>query len=108
MIKMSAHFICKSGFGIKSNGGREYTSEAWDLSEAEALSLIGGTIFFHESKNDRSYFGGTVMKFESIKSNAVHENRIKFYLTPSIEAKGQSWNGKTHSMAWFSGIIKSE
>ncbi len=108
MTNTSAHFICKNGLGIKPTGNQEYTSEAWDLNEAEAANLIGGTIYFHESKDEISYFGGTVLRIESIKSDAARENRIKFYLIPKIQAKGKRWQGKSHSMAWFSGIIHIE
>ena len=81
------------------------TSEAWDISLEDADKLVGGHVYFHTTKNDKSYFGGVVTKYEVMEIDARRTKRIKIYLTATIEAKGQVWNGKDHGMAWYSGII---
>lgn len=105
-MNYSAHFKCVDGMGIKGLGDHQYSSEAWDITKEEAEKLVGGNIYFHTTKNDKSYFGGVVTRYEVIDIDAAHAKRIKIYLTATKEAKGVAWGGKDHGMAWFSGIIE--
>ena len=103
----SAHFICVNATGIKGFGDNQYSSEAWDISIEDAEKLTGGNVYFHAAKNDKSYFGGVLTKYEVIEIDASHSKRIKIYLTATKEAKGVPWSGKDHGMAWYSGVVES-
>ncbi len=103
----STHIICRSALGVDRTGVRnEYTSGSWTVSPSEADALIGGTIFLHESKNEPSYFGGTVLGwFWSKRDAGAIDTGITFRLILEREAKGVPWQGADHSMAWFSGVL---
>ena len=102
----SAHFKCVDSTGIKGFGDNKYTSEAWDIPIDDAEKLVGGNVYFHTTKNDKSYFGGVVTKYEVMGIDAAHSKRIKIFLTATKEAKGIDWNGKEHIMAWYSGLVE--
>jgi hypothetical protein len=112
----AVHVICrfeedtKRPKGIfKIEGKDQYISEAWDFSNEDAESLIGGTIFFHTAKSEKSFFGGTISAFEELyRDDLVRKERIRFTLTSTLESKNQPWRGMDHSMAWTSGIINIE
>ena len=112
----AVHLICryeenrKRPKGIfKIEGQDRYTSEAWDFSNEEAESLIGGTIFFHKKKSDKSHFGGTITAFEEItRDDLSRKERIKFTLTSTLEAKNQPWRGRDYNMAWTGDILDVE
>lgn len=101
----SAHFKCVDSAGIKGFGDHQYSSEAWDIPIEDVEKLVGGNVYFHTTKNDKSYFGGVVTRYEIMKIDAAHSKRIKIYLTATKEAKGVVWSGKEHVMAWYSGVI---
>lgn len=103
----SAHFKCVDSNGIKGLGDNQYSSEAWDIPIEDAEKLVGGNVYFHTTKNDKSYFGGVVTKYEVMEIDAAHTKRIKIYLNATKEAKEQAWNGKDHGMAWYSGTIEN-
>jgi len=94
-----AHFKCIDRLGIKGLGNNKYSSEAWDISEEDARRLVGGKIYFHTTKSEKSYFGGHVDSFEVLTTENAHERRIKLYLTAEIECKGVEWQGKDHIMS---------
>ena len=115
----SIHFICKKaedGSGwIGRNGvtlidktNHIYESGKWDLNLVEAQKLVGGDVYLHESKQEKSAFGGKVLDvYESTADDVSRSKRvsIKFQFTP--EHRGVSWSGASHGMAWCSGIIES-
>lgn len=105
-MKYSAHFICLNATGIKGLGDNHYTSEAWDIPVDDAEKILNGNVYFHTTKNEKSYFGGVVTKYEVIEIDASHSKRIKIFLTSNKEAKGIAWDGKGHGMAWYSGLVK--
>lgn len=87
-------------------GPNQFTSEAWDFSPEDAAALVGGLIYFHLTKGEKSYFGGEVTAFEEIdRPDLAHPERIKFTFTSTREARNQPWRGSDYSMAWTSGII---
>ena len=110
----AVHLICRNDEvtkrpkGIDKIGGdHQYTSEAWDFSPEQAESLIGGEILFHQTKAEKSFFGGTITGYEEInRDDLARQERIKFTFTATLEAKNQPWRGHDHSMAWTSGIIE--
>ena len=98
-----------------------YISCCWDFKLEEAKTLIGGMIFFHDAKSERSKLGGNVVDVQSVrldeetefhKVNPEDQNKkqsrvmFKFEITP--EGREQRWRGKDHSMSWTSGIIDLE
>lgn len=103
----SAHFICRSAAGInKSDGNNEYTCGSWLLTPADASSLVGGRIYMHEAKSERSYFGGTVKSwYPSRREGTTHEEGVTFLIVSDKDAKGVEWRGQDHTMAWFSGVL---
>ena len=40
--------------------GDQYGSCCWAISDDDANSLLGGWIYLHESKGDKSAFGGVI------------------------------------------------
>ncbi len=98
-----------------------YISCCWDFKLEEAKTLIGGMIFFHDTKSERSKLGGNVVDVQAVrldeetefhKVNPEDQNKkqsrvmFKFEITP--EGREQRWRGKDHSMSWTSGIIDLE
>ena len=98
-----------------------YISCCWDFKLEEAKTLIGGMIFFHDTKSERSKLGGNVLDVQPVrldeetefhKVNPEDQNKkqsrvmFKFEITP--EGREQRWRGKDHSMSWTSGIIDLE
>ena len=98
-----------------------YISCCWDFKLEEAKTLIGGMIFFHDTKSERSKLGGNVLDVQPVrldeetefhKINLEDQNKkqsrvmFKFEITP--EGREQRWRGKDHSMSWTSGILDLE
>ena len=112
----AVHVICRDDENTKRPKGifkiagkHQFTSEAWDFSNEDAESLIGGTIFFHTAKSEKSYLGGTVSAFEELfRDDLARKERIKFTFTSTLEARKQPWRGMDHGMAWTGGIINAE
>jgi hypothetical protein len=50
-----------------------------------------------------------VLRFEAGQEwlGKAHENRIAFFLEPSSAARGRSWRGADHSLAWTGGIVEA-
>jgi hypothetical protein len=111
-MTQSAHFINR-----KQGQGREgltriaaahYTSCCWVISEEEATKLLGGWIYFHETKADRSAMGGVVTAVQ--RADRIGESQPDRYVISfdsRIEGKGQKWRGADHNMAWWSGIVET-
>jgi len=110
--------IHAKGLTKVKNETNSYISCCWDFKLEEAKMLIGGMIFFHDTKSDRSKLGGNVVDAQLVKLDEETEfhkvdpddkNRrqsrvmFKFEITP--EGQEQKWRGKDHSMSWTSGII---
>ena len=53
----SIHFICRQRTGLDCIGGTTYTSGLWGIGTQAAEQLVGGMVYFHESKSQPSYFG---------------------------------------------------
>ena len=98
-----------------------YVSCCWDFDLEVAKTLIGGMIFFHDTKSEKSKLGGRVLDVQSIRLDEDTEYHkidpddkdkkqqrvmFKFEITP--DGCNQRWRGKDHSMSWTSGIIDFE
>jgi hypothetical protein len=99
------HFICRNHLGVIPTKFPEFESGSWDIPEVDAKTLLGGTIFLHETKSSPSYFGGTISHYRVVEIDQAHSNRIVFTLTSTKEARGIDWEGIDHAMAWSGGVL---
>lgn len=100
-----AHLKCVNGLGIKVKQMPLFTSEAWDISSEDAEKLLGGIIYFHDTKRKPSYFGGIVRGYQIIDTNNAHSERVVFTIEATREAKGKPWSGRNHTYAHYSGVM---
>lgn len=110
----SIHFICRDRAGIRAVDAKSgiYDSSAWLLSDEDASALKDGNIYFHQTKDSASYFGGTVLSIRPIEHDLPDEGgRRRWIITLESrrDCKDVDWNedGHTHGMAWTSGLITS-
>ena len=98
-----------------------YISCCWDFKLEEAKTLIGGMIFFHDTKSERSKLGGNVLDVQPVRLDeetefhkvdpddiSKRQTRVMFKFEIIPEGREQRWRGKDHSMSWTSGIIDLE
>jgi hypothetical protein len=98
-----------------------YISCCWDFKLEEAKGLIGGMIFFHDTKSERSKLGGNVVDVQPVRldeetefhkvdpeDTSKRQTRVMFKFEITSEGREQRWRGKDHSMSWTSGIIDLE
>ena len=98
-----------------------YISCCWDFKLEEAKTLIGGMIFFHDTKSERSKLGGNVVDVQAVRLDEETEfhkvdpedtskrrTRVMFKFEITPEGRELIWRGKDHSMSWTSGIIDLE
>ena len=100
-----AHFKCVNHLGINPVRHPVYTSGSWDITETEAKRLVGGSIYFHETKAEPSYFGGTVVGYDVIDTENAHSKRIVFKLESRQDCRNVAWDGADHTYAHYSGIL---
>ena len=97
-----AHFICRHAQGVKVLQMPKYESEAWDVSEDDARQLVGGVIYFPETKGKPSYFGGVVTSY---RLSDAQPGRIIFLFDAMKDARGVAWEGQDHERAHYSGVV---
>jgi hypothetical protein len=109
------HLVCRDRLGVRCIDPKEHTyeSEAWLLSPEEAASLEGGTVLLHQMKTRPSYFGGEILGLRPVDgAEAEDGGRVRHVITlrSTAEAREQPWDkrGKSHGMAWTSGVIGAE
>ena len=104
------HLICRDAKGLVclDAKGAIYRSEAWALTQAEVGELAGGGVYFHQTKAEPAYFGGTVVSSEAMPAGDGGEQRYALTLKADRDAKGVAWDehGLSHGMAWSSGVVK--
>lgn len=108
------HLICKrdeEGHSLKGlyrvdAEKHTWASGKWDIKPEEAKQLIGGKLFLHQSKTERSHFGGTVIGVnEVLAEDRARPDRVEFEFTFEPDARGVLWDGADHAMASYGGII---
>lgn len=121
------HLINKRGEGdlypkgMSSVAGEPgvFMSCCWDIKLEDAIKLIGGKIYFHETKSKPSKLGGNVIDVAEIDmSDGATEYyipsegdkdkkpaRVMFKFQLTQDCRDVKWAGKSHSMSWTSGII---
>jgi len=70
-----------------------FLSGNWTIKLEEAKALIGGKLFLHREKDQKSYFGGDVI---DVTTMLVDNNeKVIFKFKASEEAKkGRAWEGR--------------
>ena len=113
--------LLPKGVSKSKEDGNIYISCCWDFKLEEAKTLIGGMIFLHDTKSERSKLGGHVVDVQSVKldeetefhkadpeDTSKRQTRVMFKFEITSEGREQRWRGKDHSMSWTSGIIDLE
>lgn len=106
------HLICKQGDGLHviDKKAAIFLSEAWLLAPSEIEALQGGQVLLHGVKSQPSYFGGTILDVQPIEGEAEEAGRVRcaFTIQSTLAAKGVPWDqrGKSHGMAWTSGVLE--
>ena len=105
------------------HGGEKnhFVSCCWDFNIEEAQNLIGGMIYLHDTKAEKSFMGGKVVDVQQVDLNEGNEyfdpttqkvpsrsERVWIKFESTYEGRGIAWSGQDHSMAWTSGIIDFE
>jgi hypothetical protein len=111
----------REGLTLVSDEPHHYVSCCWDLDFAECQTLIGGMIYLHNSKGEKSFMGGVVKEVEQIDLNIggpyyqptsdvrpARTLRVQIKFESTHEGRNVKWQGMDHSMAWTSGIITLE
>ncbi len=102
------HFLCRNRANLRcvDPATRAYDSGDWDLTGEQAAQLIGGTLYLHNAKSERAYFGGKVTDFRITEIGTARSKRIIFTFVSEAERKGASWPAvSNHPRAFTTGII---
>jgi len=96
------HLLCKKGAHLKETVQKSgiWESGNWIVTADEAQRLIGGTLYLHETKGERSYFGGRITGFRPIVTDDKIKDRTIFTFEFFQQAKNVSWppgSGVRHS-----------
>lgn len=77
----------------------------WDLDEIHAQRIIGGEIYFHRTRQEPSFYGGTVLDYR-IEKDGQHRGKIVF----KLQYKHACRNVRTDKTGWHKEIkiIKTE
>lgn len=100
------HVICRAFLHVKKIDETSYESGYWPVSEEYTNQLIGGMLFLHETKSERSYYGGTVKSFRKSGPESPHPGRMIFIFQPTADARGQRWRGQDDPMSWVGGVVR--
>lgn len=112
--QLSVHILCRRNFRATSKDDRlgftriesgQYKgcieSAAWvvckaDRTYARLKALVGGRIYFHDTKATPSVFGGIVRGVEEHPSECDQwgRPRINFIFEPSNKSEGIDWRGE--------------
>jgi hypothetical protein len=102
----SIHLVCRDRLNLNRAATPDaWESGFWDIPKDQAAQLVGGMIYLHQKKSDRSYFGGRIDGFQEVETNLAHGGRIVFAFTFSGEARDARWRGGDHPRAWSSGVV---
>ena len=87
------HLLCKKGEHLKETVQKSgiWDSGNWVVTADEAQRLVGGTLYLHETKGKRSYFGGRITGFRPIVTNDKIRERTIFTFEFRPQAKDVAW-----------------
>ncbi len=100
------HLICRDRLYLTATAHPQFESGFWDIPEAQARALVGGMLYLHQTKAERSYFGGQVLRYRVAGPDEVMPGRIVFTALSQQEGKDMAWEGASHGMAWDSGHLE--
>ena len=83
-----------------------FKSCCWQISDKQAADLIGGWVYYHETKADHARFGGQILGFE--QGSADLADRKVILLRADARARGQKWRGADHGMAMSGGLVDAD
>lgn len=104
---------------VKTN---RYMSCCWDFDIEEMKQLIGGMIYFHKTKTEKSYLGGKVLNVHPITMDKDYDGpyyqpkledidkrseRMMFEFEITLDGREVGWRGKDHVMSYFGGIVET-
>jgi hypothetical protein len=78
----------------------------WHISDEQAAELIGGWVYFHETKSTPARFGGLILGFEPGDGDMPDRKIILF--RGDGRTRGAKWRGADHGMAMWSGVIDAD
>lgn len=100
------HVICKNNLHVTRVGPDTYESGYWPISENDAKRLVGGTPCLHDTKAERSRFGGSVESFRHAGAEwPQHPERMIFVFRATLDGRGRRWQGRDNPMDWVGGVI---
>ena len=70
-----------------------FLSGNWTIKLEEAKALIGGKLFLHREKDEKSYFGGDVIDVTTILVDNNKKVIFKFKVNEEAK-KGRAWEGQ--------------
>ena len=96
------HLLCKKGEHLKETVQKSgiWDSGNWVVTADEAQRLIGGTLYLHETKGERSYFGGRITGFRPIVTDDRIQDRMILTFEFLQQARNVAWrpgSGVRHS-----------
>jgi hypothetical protein len=87
------HFIEREGrFERVPKSPDEWESGYWKLNAETAANLVGGDVYFHSAKSERSHFGGTVLG-SRVQTGGEFEGKTVLRFRYTKHHRGVSGNG---------------
>lgn len=83
-----------------------FRSCCWIISDDQAAELIGGWVYFHETKSTPARFGGIILAFELGEADTADRKVILFQ--GDGRSRGVRWRGASHGMAMWSGVVDAD
>lgn len=108
-MERAAHFINRREgvnlIGLEHIENHEHSTCCWAISASDAAELVGGWIYLHSAKGEKSRLGGVVREVALVESDADDTSRYKILFEVREGGRGQAWRGADHAMAWWSGLV---
>lgn len=83
-----------------------FRSCCWIISDDDAAELIGGWVYFHETKSTPARFGGIILGFEPGEADMADRKVILFQ--GDGRSRGVRWRGANHGMAMCGGVVDAD
>lgn len=89
-----------------------YESEASLITPEDVSALEGGEVYFHKTRGQPSYFGGSILGIRPVDDSAPAidaPGRCIITLRSTAAGRNVGWNpgGQVHGMAWTSGVVEA-
>ena len=99
---------------IKGSKPLQFKSGSWDpismgfkTVDEFRDKMVGGMVFFHNSKTEPSFVGGLILEVdEVIEEQTKREVRLDITFQSMLEGKGEKWRGVDHMMSYNSGLVE--